>query len=159
MQKRNHISIEDSIEIDFAYILKGSSIKVEKCLDVLFLLTTQRLFIKLTPESIFSIFVRLFSLCNNPDLTVKSLICLTEMLKANKWLATSSITNFFVENHCSLAVDDKSCHEFVVFLGVWIKILKNCLEADKKFYLAHTGIIRNYIKRVDGLPQSRVTSF
>ncbi|XP_057662712.1 uncharacterized protein LOC130897813 isoform X2 [Diorhabda carinulata] len=156
IQKRNHTEVDTPIEIDLSYFLEGSRNKLEKGLDILHLLTCQNLFIRLSQESINKIFTILFSFCQDPRLASMSFTCLTQILKCNNWLSTTATLNIFIETNCSLAVDKVSWQEFLEFLTTWIKILRKRLPTDSPFYLAHTGIIRNYIKRLPGFPKKKV---
>ncbi|KAG5897459.1 hypothetical protein JTB14_002720 [Gonioctena quinquepunctata] len=155
VQKRNHTILENEVITDLGPSLLGTSDKIEKCLDLLHLVISKDLFIRLSPTKVQGLFLKLFDLYKKPELTVKCLVCMTGILNKNKWLAFMSSTNLFLEVNCSLEVDECSWQEFVVFLRCWLKILKN-FSGRQTMYVAHSRIVGGYLRRVPSLPQTRI---
>ncbi|KAJ8926726.1 hypothetical protein NQ314_020843, partial [Rhamnusium bicolor] len=147
VQKRNHNTIEEKVEVDLSECLVGSPNKVEKCLDLLQIIVTSKdVFIRLDESKIHNIFLNLFQLSKEPTFSGRSFICMTEILKRNGSLAYAYSTNLFIEIQCSLSVDEKSGPEFVMFLEAWMKILKNNVN-ENMYYVPNKLTIANYIQR------------
>ncbi|XP_074039660.1 uncharacterized protein isoform X2 [Leptinotarsa decemlineata] len=146
IQKRNHTFIEEKLVTDLTPCFHGTPSKIEKGLDLLHLVISTDIFIQLSPLKVQAVFLKLLDLYKKQDLTVKCLVCMTEILKRNRWIAFMSCTNLFVEVNCSLEVKECSWREFVEFIRCWMKILNNYSDREA-VYEAHTEIVKNYLER------------
>nr|CAH7737034.1 unnamed protein product [Callosobruchus chinensis] len=150
LQKRHgiHIDLKLSINLDAAF--SGSECKASKGMDILHLIMNNDTFFQMDEELIKRAVFRLFDLCKQQEIESKCLRCLRAMMKAHNWLAFKSSTNVFIETKCLSAIDGRSCNQFVAFLYDWLKIVR-AGRASQVGYVAHEGILRNYLKRVDVL--------
>ncbi|VEN63324.1 unnamed protein product [Callosobruchus maculatus] len=155
VQKRHCIHVDVKLTINLDAALSGSEYKASKGMDILHLImTNEDTFFQMDDKLVQSAVFTLFDLCKRQEIESKCLRCLSVVMKAHNWLAFKSSTHVFVETKCLLAIEGGSCAQFVAFLYVWLRVLRGG-GAQQEGYVAHAGIVRNYLQRVDILIRLR----
>lgn len=131
----------------------------EKSLDMLqLILSSNKLFLKFgtNKQNITHLFMKLLDISTRyQNLSVKSFICLTNILMQNPFLAYHVNTQLFIKIQCTLEIQN-SWPEFVIFLNYWIKIVKKC-GRENQIFLVQFVNIANYLQRINFLPQNKVS--